>query len=184
MRPRGHQGRGRAGVPRHLAALPRGAVEERRSGSCGDQAEAGRARSRTRSTRTRTWSSGSTHGATRRRRLPALPPTQHLDEPPPPATTSGRRESKPSSFFNRPRVHFMRNALARRQERPARRIGVHHRIRAGACRRRRGPVAPGADQVRPKLPKLAALLDETEDHVLAHMSFPKAHRAKIHWIQA
>ena len=37
-----------------------------------------------------------------------------------------------------------------------------------------------ADQVRPKLPKLAALLDEAEEDVLAYMSFPKEHRAKIH----
>ena len=37
-----------------------------------------------------------------------------------------------------------------------------------------------ADQVRPKLPKLAALLDEAEEDVLAHMAFPKEHRAKIH----
>ena len=37
-----------------------------------------------------------------------------------------------------------------------------------------------ADQVRPKLPKLAALLDEAEEDVLAYMSFPKEHRAKVH----
>ena len=37
-----------------------------------------------------------------------------------------------------------------------------------------------ADQVRPKLPKLAALLDEAEEDVLAFMTFPKEHRAKIH----
>jgi putative transposase len=38
----------------------------------------------------------------------------------------------------------------------------------------------GADQVRPKLPKLAALLDAAEEDVLAYMSFPKEHRAKLH----
>ena len=37
-----------------------------------------------------------------------------------------------------------------------------------------------ADQVRPKLPKLAALLDEAEKDILAYMTFPKEHRAKIH----
>jgi putative transposase len=37
-----------------------------------------------------------------------------------------------------------------------------------------------ADQVRPKLPKLAALLDEAEEDVLAYMAFPKEHRAKLH----
>lgn len=37
-----------------------------------------------------------------------------------------------------------------------------------------------ADQVRPKLPKLAALMDEAEEDVLAYMTFPKEHRAKLH----
>jgi transposase-like protein len=37
-----------------------------------------------------------------------------------------------------------------------------------------------ADQVRPKLPKLAVLLDEAEEDVLAYMSSPKERRAKIH----
>ena len=35
-----------------------------------------------------------------------------------------------------------------------------------------------ADQLRPKLPKLAAFLDEAD--VLAYMTFPAAHRAKLH----
>jgi putative transposase len=33
---------------------------------------------------------------------------------------------------------------------------------------------------RPTLPKLAALMDESEADVLAYMSFPVAHRAKLH----
>ena len=37
-----------------------------------------------------------------------------------------------------------------------------------------------ADQLRPKLPKLAAMMDEAETDVLAFMSFPKDHRPKIH----
>ena len=37
-----------------------------------------------------------------------------------------------------------------------------------------------ADQLRPKAPKLAALMDEAEADVLAFMSFPKDYRAKIH----
>jgi putative transposase len=37
-----------------------------------------------------------------------------------------------------------------------------------------------ADQARAKPPKLAALLDEAEEDALAHMTFPKEHRAKIH----
>jgi putative transposase len=41
-------------------------------------------------------------------------------------------------------------------------------------------MAPGADQLRPKIPKLAALMDEAESDVLAFMSFPKDHRPKLH----
>jgi transposase-like protein len=37
-----------------------------------------------------------------------------------------------------------------------------------------------ADQLRPQLPKLAAFLDEAETDVLAYMSFPVAHRPKLH----
>ena len=37
-----------------------------------------------------------------------------------------------------------------------------------------------ADQLRPKVPKLAALMDDAETDVLAFMSFPKDHRPKIH----
>ncbi len=37
-----------------------------------------------------------------------------------------------------------------------------------------------ADQLRPKLPKLAGVLDEAETDVLAYMAFPAAHRTKLH----
>ncbi|MCB4823612.1 IS256 family transposase [Roseicella aerolata] len=37
-----------------------------------------------------------------------------------------------------------------------------------------------ADQLRPKVPKLAALMDVAEEDVLAYMHFPAAHRAKLH----
>jgi transposase-like protein len=37
-----------------------------------------------------------------------------------------------------------------------------------------------ADQLRSRFPKAAALMDEAEDDVLAHMAFPAAHRVKIH----
>ena len=37
-----------------------------------------------------------------------------------------------------------------------------------------------ADWRRPKLPKLAALMDGVEPDVLAYMSFPAQHRAKLH----
>ncbi|WP_316235344.1 MULTISPECIES: transposase, partial [unclassified Bradyrhizobium] len=37
-----------------------------------------------------------------------------------------------------------------------------------------------ADQLRPKVPKLAALMDEAEPDVLAYMSCRVQHRAKLH----
>jgi transposase-like protein len=37
-----------------------------------------------------------------------------------------------------------------------------------------------ADQLRPKLPKLSAFLDEAENDVLAYMDFPREHRLKLH----
>jgi transposase-like protein len=37
-----------------------------------------------------------------------------------------------------------------------------------------------ADQLGPKLPKLATLMDQAEPDVLAYMSFPAQHRTKLH----
>jgi putative transposase len=37
-----------------------------------------------------------------------------------------------------------------------------------------------ADQLRPRWPKLAALMDESEPDVLAFMVFPVQHRTKLH----
>ncbi len=37
-----------------------------------------------------------------------------------------------------------------------------------------------ADQFRPTVPKLATLMDAAETDVLAYMTFPKEHRAKLH----
>ena len=37
-----------------------------------------------------------------------------------------------------------------------------------------------ADQARPRVPKLAALMDDAEADVLAYMGFPAQHRVKLH----
>lgn len=37
-----------------------------------------------------------------------------------------------------------------------------------------------ADQIRPKVPRLATIMDEAEQDVLAAMSFPKEQRSKLH----
>ncbi|WP_237907539.1 IS256 family transposase [Azospirillum brasilense] len=84
--------------------------------------------------------------------------------------------------WQRCRVHFMRNALAH-AGRSGRRVvsafiaTAFAQDNAGAAKAQWRQVA---DQVRPKLPKLAALLDEAGEDVLAFMTFPKEHRAKIH----
>ena len=37
-----------------------------------------------------------------------------------------------------------------------------------------------ADQFRPRWPKIAALMDDSEHEVLAYMAFPAQHRTKLH----
>jgi transposase-like protein len=37
-----------------------------------------------------------------------------------------------------------------------------------------------ADQIRPKVPKLAIIMDDAEEDVLAYTTFPKEQRAKLH----
>jgi transposase-like protein len=45
-----------------------------------------------------------------------------------------------------------------------------------AKRAKAKPIAPA----RPRVPKLAALMDDAEADVLAYMGFPAQHRAKLH----
>jgi putative transposase len=87
-----------------------------------------------------------------------------------------------SATWQRCRVHFMRNALAH-AGRSGRRVvsafiaTAFAQDDAEAAKQQWRRVA---DQLRAKLPKLAALMDEVEPDVLAYMSFPAAHRAKLH----
>jgi transposase-like protein len=84
--------------------------------------------------------------------------------------------------WQRCRVHFMRNALAHAGK-SGRRVVSAFIATAFA---QETPEAASqqwravADQMRPKLPKLAALMDDAEPDVLAYMTFPKEHRAKLH----
>jgi transposase-like protein len=91
-------------------------------------------------------------------------------------------ESAPADFFNSPRVHFMRNALAHAGKSGRRVVSAFVATAfaqddAGAARQQWRRVA---DQLRPKVPKLATLMDEAEPDVLAYMTFPQQHRAKLH----
>jgi transposase-like protein len=78
------------------------------------------------------------------------------------------------------RVHTMRNALAHAGK-SSRRLGLHgDRLRPGQREAAKVQWRKVADQLRPKLAKLAAFMDEAEDDVLAYMSFPAEHWSKIH----
>jgi transposase-like protein len=87
-----------------------------------------------------------------------------------------------STSWQRCRVHFMRNVLAHAGKQGRRVISA---FIATAFAQDDAKAASQqwrhvADQIRPKVPKLAALLDEAETDVLTYMSFPPAHRAKLH----
>jgi putative transposase len=84
--------------------------------------------------------------------------------------------------WQRCRVHFIRNALAHvgKGQRQAvlamiNTIFVQESAEAASAQWR-----TVADQLRPKFPKLAAMMDDAEHEVLTFMSFPKAHRVQIH----
>jgi putative transposase len=87
-----------------------------------------------------------------------------------------------TATWQRCRVHFMRNVLAH-AGRSGRRVvsafiaTAFAQDDAEAARQQWRRVA---DQLRAKLPKLAALMDDAEPDVLAYMSFPAPHRAKLH----
>jgi len=84
--------------------------------------------------------------------------------------------------WQRCRVHFMRNVSAHAGK-SARRVVTAFMGAAFAqddAASAQSQWRRVADQLRPKLPKLAGLLDEAETDVLAYMTFPPAHRAKLH----
>jgi putative transposase len=84
--------------------------------------------------------------------------------------------------WQRCRVHFMRNVLAHAGK-SGRRVVAAFIATAFAqedAEMARTQWRQVADQLRPKVPKLAALMDQAEADVLAFMSFPKDHRPKIH----
>ena len=84
--------------------------------------------------------------------------------------------------WQRCRVHWMRNALAYVPK------GQHTMV--AAALRQAFPQADVdaarhtwrqvADQLRPRWPKLAALMDDSEHDVLAYLAFPAQHRTKLH----
>jgi putative transposase len=86
--------------------------------------------------------------------------------------------------WQRCRVHFMRNVLAHAGRQGRRVVAAFIGTAfvqddAEAASKQWRAVA---DQLRAKVPKLAAIMDEAEADVLAFMTFPKDHRPKIHSI--
>jgi putative transposase len=87
-----------------------------------------------------------------------------------------------SATWQRCRVHFMRNALAYAGKTQRRIVSAwvgtaFAQDDAPAARKQWREVA---DQMRPRVPKLAGLMDAAEADVLAYMAFPAQHRAKLH----
>ena len=87
-----------------------------------------------------------------------------------------------SATWQRCRVHFMRNALAHAGKSGRRVVSAFIATAfaqddADAARVQWRQVA---DQLKPKLPKLSALMADAEADVLAYMTFPKEHRVKLH----
>jgi putative transposase len=84
--------------------------------------------------------------------------------------------------WQRCRVHWMRNALAHVQK------GQHTMVAAAIRQAFLQTDAEAAhqtwrhvaDQLRPRWPKLATLMDDSEHDVLAYMGFPGQHRTKLH----
>ncbi len=84
--------------------------------------------------------------------------------------------------WQRCRVHWMRNALAHVPK------GQHTMVAAAIRQAFLQADAEAAhqtwrhvaDQLRPRWPKLAALMDDSEHDVLAYITFPAQHRTKLH----
>ena len=87
-----------------------------------------------------------------------------------------------NATWQRCRVHFMRNLLAYAGKSGRRVVSafVATAFAQETPEAARMQWRQVADQLRPKLAKLAALMDGAEPDVLAYMTFPKEHRTKLH----
>ena len=87
-----------------------------------------------------------------------------------------------NASWQRCRVHFMRNVLAHAGKQGRRVVSAFigtafAQDDAEAARTQWRQVA---DQLRPRVKKLAEFMDDAECDVLAYMAFPAAHRPKLH----
>ncbi|HEV2708720.1 MAG TPA: IS256 family transposase [Edaphobacter sp.] len=87
-----------------------------------------------------------------------------------------------NATWQRCRVHFMRNVLAHagKQGRGVVSAFIGTAFAQPDAEAARKQWRQVADQLRPKVKRLAEFMDEAENDVLAYMDFPAAHRAKLH----
>ena len=87
-----------------------------------------------------------------------------------------------SATWQRCRVHFARNALAHAGKSGRRVVSafIATAFAQETAEEAKAQWRKVADQLRPSVPKLAALMDTSEDDVLAYMHFPAQHRIKLH----
>jgi putative transposase len=87
-----------------------------------------------------------------------------------------------NATWQRCRIHFMRNALAHAGKQGRRVVSafIGTAFAQDDAEAARAQWRQVADQLRPRVRKLAEFMDEAEADVLAFMSFPAAHRPKLH----
>ncbi|OWQ98819.1 IS256 family transposase [Sphingopyxis bauzanensis] len=84
--------------------------------------------------------------------------------------------------WQRCRVHFMRNAQAHAGKSGRRVVSafIATAFAQDTAEAAKAQWRSVADQLRPTVPKLATLMDNAEEDVLAYMTFPAQHRTKLH----
>jgi putative transposase len=87
-----------------------------------------------------------------------------------------------NATWQRCRVHFMRNVLAHAGKQGRRVVSafIATAFAQNDAKAAQAQWRQVADQLRPRVPKLAAMMDDAEAEVLAYMGFPPAHRLKLH----
>ena len=87
-----------------------------------------------------------------------------------------------SSTWQRCRVHFMMNALAHvgPSQRPMIAAAIRTAFTQETAEAAHEEWRAVADRLRDRFRRLAELMDEAEDDVLAHMAFPKHHWRQLH----
>ena len=87
-----------------------------------------------------------------------------------------------NASWQRCRIHFMRNVLAHAGKQGRRVVSafIGTAFAQNDADTARAQWRQVADQLRQRVKKLAEFMDEAETDVLAYMSFPAAHRPKLH----